>query len=258
MTAEPRVEELLATIRKAIDQDISELDKRGAVGAAPVQAFDAEQDIARLRGRVGRQKLDPPQTPRVAAPFVSARPQLEPRKNGVSAILSGQDVSNALRPAAILRPSYADEPTAPRIRPPRAPINPAPPRFLPVAEVYEAPQTYTAKPAPQPQRYEQPPAETAQDVTWVEEAAPFHQPLHYAPPPQNGALLSAESAYAAQASFQALSNSLMTQLSGDGRLQDMTRDMLQPLLKEWLDDNLPSLVEKLVREEIERVARRGR
>ena len=70
--------------------------------------------------------------------------------------------------------------------------------------------------------------------------------------------MSAESAYAAQASFQALSNSLMAQLGGDGRLQDMTRDMLQPLLKEWLDENLPSLVEKLVREEIERVARRGR
>jgi cell pole-organizing protein PopZ len=34
--------------------------------------------------------------------------------------------------------------------------------------------------------------------------------------------------------------------------------MLKSLLKQWLDDNLPALVERLVREEIERVARRGR
>ena len=258
MTAEPRVEELLATIRKAIDQDISELDKRAAVGTSAVQAFDADQDIARLRGRVGRQKLDPPQTSRVAAPFITARPQSEPRKNGVSAILSGQDVSAALRPAALLRPSYADEPIHAVIKPSHVPINPPPPRFLPMAKVYEAPRTYATEPQVPPRLYGQAPHQTAEDVTWIEETAPFHQQPHFAPPQQNGPLLSAESAYAAQASFQALSNSLMTQLTGDGRLQDMTRDMLQPLLKEWLDDNLPSLVEKLVREEIERVARRGR
>ncbi|MBL0372870.1 DUF2497 domain-containing protein [Rhizobium sp. KVB221] len=35
----------------------------------------------------------------------------------------------------------------------------------------------------------------------------------------------------------------------------MAEDMLRPMLQEWLDDNLPKLVERLVREEIERVAR---
>jgi len=30
------------------------------------------------------------------------------------------------------------------------------------------------------------------------------------------------------------------------------------MLKQWLDEHLPSMVERLVREEIERVARRGR
>ncbi|TCV60878.1 hypothetical protein EDE05_12443 [Neorhizobium sp. R1-B] len=38
-------------------------------------------------------------------------------------------------------------------------------------------------------------------------------------------------------------------------LEDMAGDMLRPMLQEWLDDNLPTLVERLVREEIERVAR---
>lgn len=35
----------------------------------------------------------------------------------------------------------------------------------------------------------------------------------------------------------------------------MTEEMLRPLLQDWLDNNLPTLVERLVREEIERVAR---
>ena len=38
-------------------------------------------------------------------------------------------------------------------------------------------------------------------------------------------------------------------------LDEMAEDMLRPMLKDWLDDNLPTLVERLVREEIERVAR---
>jgi cell pole-organizing protein PopZ len=38
-------------------------------------------------------------------------------------------------------------------------------------------------------------------------------------------------------------------------VEDMAQDMLRPMLQEWLDDNLPTLVERLVREEIERVAR---
>jgi len=35
----------------------------------------------------------------------------------------------------------------------------------------------------------------------------------------------------------------------------LTREMLRPLLKTWLDDNLPAIVERLVAAEIERVAR---
>ncbi|RYE53999.1 MAG: DUF2497 domain-containing protein, partial [Rhizobiaceae bacterium] len=32
-------------------------------------------------------------------------------------------------------------------------------------------------------------------------------------------------------------------------------DMLRPMLKEWLDENLPSVVERMVEKEIARVAR---
>ena len=38
-------------------------------------------------------------------------------------------------------------------------------------------------------------------------------------------------------------------------LEDLVREMLRPMLKSWLDDNLPNMVERLVRAEIERVAR---
>src|SRR5690606_1243675 len=38
---------------------------------------------------------------------------------------------------------------------------------------------------------------------------------------------------------------------------EMAEEMLRPMLQDWLDNNLPTLVERLVREEIERVARGG-
>ena len=38
-------------------------------------------------------------------------------------------------------------------------------------------------------------------------------------------------------------------------LEDLVREMLRPMLKTWLDDNLPSMVERIVRAEIERVSR---
>ena len=50
-----------------------------------------------------------------------------------------------------------------------------------------------------------------------------------------------------------------TVLTSNARtLEDLVREMLRPLLKNWLDDNLPTIVERLVRAEIERVARGGR
>jgi uncharacterized protein len=49
---------------------------------------------------------------------------------------------------------------------------------------------------------------------------------------------------------------LVEALGGSDRsLDELAEDMLKPMLQEWLDDNLPTLVERLVREEIERVAR---
>jgi len=69
-------------------------------------------------------------------------------------------------------------------------------------------------------------------------------------------LLSAHTHSAVSAAFGSLANTI---LSKDARtLEDLVSDMLRPMLKSWLDENLPPLVERLVREEIERVSRGGR
>ena len=54
-------------------------------------------------------------------------------------------------------------------------------------------------------------------------------------------------------SFGALNTTVMLQESGV--IEDSVKEMLRPMLKQWLDDNLPGIVERLVRQEIERVAR---
>ena len=60
------------------------------------------------------------------------------------------------------------------------------------------------------------------------------------------------------AAFGLLSNTLVSHPGGDGKtIEDLVKEMLEPLLRQWLDANLPGIVERLVQEEIERVARRS-
>jgi uncharacterized protein len=70
--------------------------------------------------------------------------------------------------------------------------------------------------------------------------------------PENGLLSSATSA-AVDSAFNALAQTVLVQNART--LEDLVREMLRPMLKSWLDDNLPGMVERLVRAEIERVAR---
>jgi cell pole-organizing protein PopZ len=43
--------------------------------------------------------------------------------------------------------------------------------------------------------------------------------------------------------------------AGGTSLEDLTRDLLRPMLKQWLDDNLPAMVEELVAREVARIAK---
>jgi cell pole-organizing protein PopZ len=71
--------------------------------------------------------------------------------------------------------------------------------------------------------------------------------------PSADPLLSPEANEAVALSFGALSANLEVR---SAELADsMVRDMLRPMVKEWLDDNLPTMVERLVRDEIQRIAR---
>ena len=71
--------------------------------------------------------------------------------------------------------------------------------------------------------------------------------------PSSDPLLSPEANEAVALSFGALSADLEVR---SAELADsMVRDMLRPMVKEWLDDNLPAMVERLVRDEIQRIAR---
>lgn len=73
-------------------------------------------------------------------------------------------------------------------------------------------------------------------------------------------LLTHESARAMRDSFSALSMlaepGAQPQIvrSGETSLEELTRDLLRPMLAEWLDRNLPELVERLVKAEIARIA----
>ena len=42
--------------------------------------------------------------------------------------------------------------------------------------------------------------------------------------------------------------------SGETSLEGLTRDLLRPMLSQWLDQNLPSMVERMVKDEIARIA----
>ena len=67
-------------------------------------------------------------------------------------------------------------------------------------------------------------------------------------------LLSGATGESVASSFGALSR---TVASNTRSMEDVVTDALRPMLKSWLDENLPELVERLVRAEIERVARHG-
>jgi hypothetical protein len=104
----------------------------------------------------------------------------------------------------------------------------------------ERPAPAPARPAPAAAAHPPPPAQVA------------------APPrrPADDRLLSPSSTAAVSAAFNSLAS---TVLSDNARtLEDIVKEMMRPMLREWLEENLPGLVERIVRAEIERVARGGR
>jgi len=74
-----------------------------------------------------------------------------------------------------------------------------------------------------------------------------------APPVSDDPIISSATAAAVDSAFNALAQTVLVQNAKT--LEDLVKEMLRPMLQHWLDNNLPTLVERLVRQEIERVAR---
>lgn len=86
---------------------------------------------------------------------------------------------------------------------------------------------------------------------------PAYEPPPPAPAPTveiGDGLVGAVAASAAASAFGQLSRSI--QMPAEGRtLEDVVRELLRPLLKQWLDENLPGIVQQTVDKEVERIAR---
>jgi cell pole-organizing protein PopZ len=133
---------------------------------------------------------------------------------------------------------------APQPEPPKA--EPAPP-----ADVFDLTEAMAA-PAPQPASTFRT-IEGASDVVFTDPAPQAAEHADEASPAPDRTLLSSATAAAVDHAFNSLAHTVLGQNART--LEDLVKEMLRPMLKSWLDDNLPSLVERIVRAEIERVSR---
>ena len=124
----------------------------------------------------------------------------------------------------------------------------------PAAEAETAPEP-AAAPAPAP--------EPVAAAAPAPEPEPAPEPAAAAPAPgslrepDDETLVSLPTSFAAASAFGQLTAAIAMPAAGR-TLEDLVRELLNPLLKEWLDQNLPQIVEAKVAEEVERIARRVR
>lgn len=145
-----------------------------------------------------------------------------------------------LAPAARPAPVAEPEPPAPPAAERREPVERAEPAAMPRV-VWPKPEAEA-------------PVETQPAV--APSPIPDQASLPEAADDPQDRLISPETDAAIGHSFDALSVSVAVQNSNI--IEETVRDMIRPMLKAWLDDHLPTMVENLVRAEIQRVARGGR
>lgn len=155
------------------------------------------------------------------------------------------DEDDVLDLAEVAEPVVRPRPVAQVVPPPVAAASPAPkPAPLELDPIdFDAIDFDEPEPAPP-----EPPARPAPPP--VRQAAPRIEPE---PEPFAEALISPATDASVNNAFTLLAHTVMSQNART--LEDLVKDMLKPMLKAWLDDNLPVVVERLVRAEIERVSR---
>ena len=214
---EPSMEEILASIRRIIaDDDAAKPPAKAAEPPKPAPA-PAPARPAAPAAAPRPAAAAPPSRPAPPPPAISAQDDID------SMFAMPEPKQNgAAAPGDILDLTEAME------APPEAPVLR---RIDAFPDVVEAP-----------------PPEPAEPPTVGEARRQFQQ--------HTGAdrnLLSSSTTAAVDSAFNSLANTVLVQNSRT--LDDLVREMLRPMLKGWLDDNLPGMVERIVKAEIERVSR---
>jgi uncharacterized protein len=217
---EPSMEEILASIRRIIADDDASKPPRLPEPAAPKPPPAAA---------VPARPAPPPPPPPPAPPAAN-------KQSDIDAMLADLDKPKP----------------APKVEPPK----PAPPPSIDVLDLTEAMATPPPGPAPTFRTID-----GDSDVVFAERPParatvppPPPPPVTAPPPPMSDAgLISNATAAAVDSAFNTLANTVLGQNART--LEDLVKEMLRPMLKSWLDDNLPNLVDRIVRAEIERVSR---
>jgi len=201
----------------------------------PVRAMSLADVAARVRAASERL---PAQPPRELPPVFR-----QPEPAAAPAPSVAEEIRRPVEPVAAA-PVVAPLP-APKAAPLAAEVQPMEPEHQPLPQAV-VPEI---EPVAEPQATMAPEAPVAPALAAPAPAPSFlPQVLEEAQ-----ALISQDASLQVARSFEELA------LAIDGAehrsLDEIAEDMLRPMLREWLDDNLPTLVERLVREEIERVAR---
>jgi cell pole-organizing protein PopZ len=235
---EPSMEEILASIRRIIADDEAKPADRPAA-AAP--AAPAPKPVMK--------DSPPPVIPaaqapaaRPAAPAPAPKPAPPPPPPPAVAASNSQDDIDAM--LASLEEDTAEEEVK---------------KLQPDGDVFELTDEM-ALPDPPPATAPPPAAsfskiEPQDDLEFTEARAAQRHPMPEPSPVEMpmAPILSRSTVNAVESAFNTLAH---TVLSNNARtLEDLVKEMLRPMLKSWLDDNLPGLVERIVKAEIERVSR---
>ncbi|WP_455271765.1 DUF2497 domain-containing protein [Rhizobium herbae] len=274
---EPSMDEILASIRKIIESNEPGIPGFPAndLGPASDGAYrgydddDAGEDIhLTIDDEVLAKEFEAEEQKHFTASEPQTRePQLRELENvsakpAVSPPMSLADVAARVRAASERHSAPSREPEAsstetrvksdnPMITARMAPSSPSvPPQAESKQEAAPAASVSVVQPIVAPEVRN----ETVEPVVVAPEQAPAQrQPLSIVTEKDVAALVSPAVGEQVARSFGDLA--LAVDSSARRSFDEIAEDMLRPMLQEWLDDNLPTLVERLVREEIERVAR---
>ena len=254
------MEEILASIRRIIADD----DAKPAETAPPAPAAKASPKPAAPPPEPVKAAAPakPPAAP--AKPAPAPAPKAQEKEPEMAASNSQDDIDAML--AGLDAETVEEEIRAPEEFAMPEPVMPEPVMPEPVEDILDLTEAMAvAAPAPEFKKItaehdlEFTEDKSVEDKAGMAKAAPAEStfaaaPVHASIPMQTeSSLASAATVASVNSAFNALAN---TVLSNNARtLEDLVREMLRPMLRAWLDDNLPGLVERLVKAEIERVSR---